>query len=92
MLRLWHAGLRHRAQERPASAHHAEEGPDVLDEQVGRLHRGEVAAPVELRPVHDLVLAFGDPTDRRVAGEDGDAGAARLEYSAAPPQLCWFSL
>jgi hypothetical protein len=34
----------------------AEELPHVADQQIERLHGGEVAAGVELRPVHDVAL------------------------------------
>jgi hypothetical protein len=41
-----------------------------------------VAAAVELRPVHNVVLAFGDPPDSGVAGEDGDAVRQRRVLQA----------
>jgi hypothetical protein len=44
------------------STNAAEELAHVADEEVGRFEGG-VAAAVELRPVHDRVLAFGEPPD-----------------------------
>mgnify|MGYP006164331197 CR=1 FL=1 len=65
-----------------ASAQLAEEGPDVVEQQVGGFHGGEVAAAVELRPVHQVVvIALGEaPDGLEVVGEDGDAGA-RLAHA-----------
>src|SRR4051794_35797366 len=70
----------------------AEERPDVVDQQAGLFQGGEVAAPVHLGPVHDVVVPLGEAAHRRgdVAGEHGDArrhlqaravgeGGARLE-------------
>jgi hypothetical protein len=57
-----------------ASSEAAEEAAPVADEQFGGLHRGEVAAAVELRPVDDVVVAFSEPADGDVVrSEDRDA-------------------
>src|SRR5579872_147626 len=52
----------------------AEERTDVADEEIGRFHRGEVAATLELRPVDDVVAALSVAADGDVLSENGDAG------------------
>ena len=65
-----------------------EERPDVADEQVRLLHRGEVPAPVELRPAHDVVGALGDvpQRDEVVLREDGERGGRRSTAARRSPQ------
>ena len=48
------------------SAQLAEELPDVVDEQVGGLHGGEVAAAAEFGPVHDSVFELDSAPDRHI--------------------------
>ena len=43
-----------------SSAHRSEEGPHVVDEQLGLLHRGEVAAARHVGPVRHVVAPL-DP-------------------------------
>src|SRR3954454_15535443 len=68
--------LSNRSAERPRSASGGEERPQVGDEEVGLLHRGEVAAARHLGPVGHVVPAL-DPGARvaqyflRVAGHAG---------------------
>ena len=64
----------------PGSAEFAEEFAQVADHEVGGFHRREVAAAVELRPVHHGVLLLGDAADRVVAGEDRDAGGRTADW------------
>ena len=54
----------------------AKEGADVVDEQVGLFHRGEMTAAVELAPVDDVIVPFGQAPygQHGVAWEDGDPG------------------
>src|SRR5215204_6577827 len=52
-----------------ASAELVEEFPHVADQEIGCLHRGEVAAAVELGPMHHVVVALGEGPDGGVAGE-----------------------
>jgi hypothetical protein len=52
----------------------AEEGSDVVGEEVGGFHGGEVTTAVEFRPVDDGVFALGEAPDGDVAREDGDPG------------------
>jgi AraC-like DNA-binding protein len=47
------------------SAQRAEEPAQILDEQVGNLERGEVAAALEVRPVHDGVDPVGEVSHRQ---------------------------
>ena len=63
-----------------------EEHPQVADDQLGHLERGVVAASVELRPVHDVVVvALGQRPDRlEVVLEDRDAGPAVADLRLAP--------
>lgn len=78
-----------RCQANLRSANQPEERADIGDQQVRCLHRGEVAAPVELRPVHDVVFALGDPPDPGVAGEDGDAvNFSTIHASCAAGESC----
>src|SRR5260370_3896972 len=58
----------------PTSAQGPAEGPDVVREQVRDLHRGEMAAPVVLRPVLDLAERIHQRSDRGVRREDSDPG------------------
>src|SRR5215207_8495759 len=59
----------------------AEEVTDVADEQVGRFHGWEVAATVELGPVHDA--AGVEPgADGGVGGEHGHAGRRSGRYGS----------
>jgi hypothetical protein len=51
---------------RRPSAAAAEERANVLDQEIGGFHGGEVAAPVELRPVDDVGGDRGQLGDRRV--------------------------
>src|SRR4029450_7185865 len=52
-----------------------EELAQVADQQVGSVRGGEVAAPIERRPVPDVVRALGERPDRpEVVGEHRDAG------------------
>ena len=57
------AGDRLTAAEARGSAHRSEEGPQVLDEQLGLLHGGEVAAARHDGPVRDVVVLL-DPRAR----------------------------
>jgi hypothetical protein len=41
----------------------SEELPHVGDEEVRPLHGREVTATIELRPPHDVVIAFGEPAN-----------------------------
>ena len=63
----------------------SEEHPQVADHQLGHLERGEVAAAVELGPVHDVVVvALGQRPDRlEVVLEDRDAGPAVADLRLA---------
>jgi len=63
----------------------AEEFPNVSGQQVGSFHGGEVAAAVELGPVHDVVVAFGQGPDGGIAGEDGNSGRHRGTLSGMAP-------
>jgi len=54
--------------EHVGSAEAAEELPHVTDEQVGCFQGCEVAAAVELRPVHDGVGLVGEAPDGDVGG------------------------
>ena len=67
-----------------------EEHPQVADDQLGHLERGEVAAPVELRPVHDVVVvALGQrPDGLEVVLEHRDAGPAVADLRLALPERC----
>src|SRR5262249_60989970 len=65
----------------------------VLDEQGGLLHGGEVAASVELRPSHDIrEVSVGQPPDRqddvvwvdRYSQWDRQRGAARRGGGGRP--------
>ncbi len=47
----------------------AEECPKILDKQVRRLHRREVAADRMLVPVGELLLRIEDPADERLDAE-----------------------
>ena len=61
----------------PPSAQGAEEGPDVVDEQVGLLERGEMTAAGQVGPAHDPVASLHDGARRDelgLAGEHRDAG------------------
>ena len=60
-----------------ASAELAEEFPHVADQEVGCFHRGEVAAAVELGPMHHVVVALGEGPDGGVAGEHRHRGRHR---------------
>ena len=70
-----------------------EELPDVADEQIGRLHGGEVTAALEDRPVRDAVLALGERADgaihreHRHAGWDADGGLGACHRLA--PSTYW---
>src|SRR5690242_20484316 len=46
----------------------------IADEQIGRFHRREVAAAVEIRPVEDVVALLGIAADGHILGERGHAG------------------
>ena len=46
----------------------------VADQEIGFLHRREMAAPIEFRPVYDVVRALGEAAD----GEEAVAEASRL--------------
>jgi hypothetical protein len=48
----------------------AEELPHVADQEVGDFHSGEVPAPVELRPVLDLVVGVHHRPHERLGGEE----------------------
>ena len=50
----------------------AEECADVADEQIGLLHRGKVAATIELRPMDDVIALLGVAADGDIFGEDRD--------------------
>jgi hypothetical protein len=52
----------------------AEEFAHVADEEVGCLESREVAAAIELRPVHDVVALLRVAPNRDALGEAGDAG------------------
>ena len=69
------APLRTRARE--ASAEGSEERPDVRDEFVGCLHRGEVAPDIELRPVLDVPVAVEHVPEHVVGREHGHPGRRR---------------
>ena len=56
------------------SAQGPAEGADIVGEQVGDLHGGEVAATVEFRPVLDRAERIHQAPDRAVRGEDSDPG------------------
>ena len=59
-----------RGDEAFASLEAAEKRPHVTDQEVGRFHGGEVAAAVELTPVHYGVALLGEAPDDDVrAGE-----------------------
>jgi hypothetical protein len=49
----------------------AEELAHVVDEQIGRFHRREVSALLELREMSDLALRVYEATQDRVGVEDG---------------------
>ena len=57
----------------------AEEGLDVLDEQLGLFERGKVATAIELAPVHDMVGALSEAShgSGEIGSEDGDTGGGR---------------
>src|SRR5262245_43048953 len=59
----WRARLALHVRRTPSLAQGAEVRADVADEQIGRLHGGEVAAAVELRPVPDGVPRVCRATD-----------------------------
>src|SRR6266511_6088089 len=62
-----------------------EEIPEVSDEQLRRVHGGEVPAAVEHRPVDDVVRAFGEPPDGvEVVLEHGHAGRHRVRRIPVP--------
>src|SRR5258705_11319363 len=63
------------------AAQSCEELPDVAGHLVRDLERGEVAALLELAPVHDVaVVALGQRPDRlEVVGEDRDPGWRRID-------------
>jgi len=62
----------------------AEEVPDVVDEQIGGLHGGEVAAAAEFGPVHDCVLELDSAPDRHIQGEHRDPRRHRGTLTGAP--------
>lgn len=52
---------------------------DILDEQIGRLGSGEVAAVGHFRPVHDIVRALGKAANRlEILGKHRDARRGRI--------------
>src|SRR6266487_2131567 len=51
-----------------------EEHAHVADEQLRHLHGREVAAVIEVRPVHDVVAALSVAADRDVLGKCGHTG------------------
>src|SRR5262249_40340297 len=57
-------------------AHLAEELPEIAYEELGLLHRGEVAAARHVGPAHDVVAAL-DPRPREPQHLFGVAGDAR---------------
>src|SRR5262249_39016224 len=57
-----------------------EERPHVADQEIGHLHRGEVAAAVKLRPVDDVVTALAVPADGVVLGEHRHPGRRRTGW------------
>ena len=80
--------------DRRGSAHGAEEGPQVVDEQLGLLHGGEVAAARHDRPVRHVV-ALLDPRPReaqdlllRVA-RDAGGNASRTPAAPSARRCAW---
>ena len=76
------------------SAHRSEEGPQVVDEQLGLLHGGEVAAARHVGPVRHVVAPL-DPGAREaqhLLGIARDAGGDADELRRrAPEPTCWCS-
>src|SRR5262249_44941933 len=63
----------------PLDRQGCEEVADVLDKQAGRFERGEVAAGLEVPPVHDVVGLLGVAADGDVPG-----GSRRPRRGARP--------
>src|SRR5271166_2487033 len=64
----------------PQLAQSGEESAYVVDQKVGGFQGCEMAAGVEIAPVHDVVVLFGEPPDRDILGESCHSGGnlARL--------------
>ena len=67
-------------------AHSREEQPDVVGDDLGQLERREVAAPVELAPVHDAaVVPLGEhPDGLEVVREHRHPGRSRIDRRFGP--------
>src|SRR5579864_575592 len=67
-------------------AHDSKERSHVADEEIRLLHRSEMSAALELRPVHDVVRSLGEAPDRReyLVGELGHTAGHRRRLDPAP--------
>jgi len=73
----------------PPLPHLPEEGPDLLDEEVGLFERGEVAAPVELVPSKRDIGVGAASAQARGAGDDSPSGTGKTPVgidTVTPPK------